>query len=140
MPDVPVRVRDCACPGSPHADEGDLVYLSPTLSMDGGILAEQQVQESGGDGNVLTRLWVRTFIEHGVTGWNLLDEAGEPVPFDLAVITADWSLARPVGDAAAGLYGDVVLAPFLQASASKSPTGPTRRGTSHTRRPTPASV
>ena len=140
MPDpVAVRVRDCACPDSPHAEEGDIVYLAPTLSMDGGILAEQQVNQAAGDGDLLTRLWLKTFLEHGAIGWNLLDEEGGEVPFDLSVILADWTLARPVGDAAAGLYADAVIAPFQTASPSKSPTGRTPRGTSRTRRPTPAS-
>lgn len=141
MPDlVPVRVRDCACPDSPHADEGDLVYLLPTLPLDGGILAEQQLNANIGDPDRLTRVWLRTFLEHGIAGWNLTDEDGEPVPFDAAVILADWTLARPVGDKAAELYSDSVLAPFQQASPSKSPTGPTRRGTSRIRRQTPASA
>ena len=87
MPNVPVRVRDCACPDTPH-DEGDIVYLLPTLPMDGGILAEQQMTEAQGDGQRLTRLWLKTFITYGAVGWNLVDEAGEPVPFDIEVILA----------------------------------------------------
>ena len=136
---IAVRVRDCACPDTPHADEGDIVYLSPTLSLEGGILAEQQLYDSAGDAARLTRLWLRTFVEHGATGWNFTDENGDPVPFDVSVILADWSLARPIGDAASDTYSESVMRPFQMTAASRSPTGPTRRGTSRTRRPTPGS-
>ena len=137
---VAVRVRDCACPDSPHA-EGDLVYLSPTLPLDGGILAEQQLLASiaEGDSDKLTRLWLRTFLEHGATGWNLLDAEGNDVPFDIGVLLADWRLARPVADRASDLYAESVTDPFEVTQPSRSPTGPTRRGTSATRRPTPPS-
>lgn len=138
MPDVPVRVRDCACPGTPH-DEGDFVYLSPTLSLDGGVLAEQQLFEAAGDSTKLARLWLRTFVEHGPTGWNLVDEDGDAVPFDVSVLLADWRLARPVADAAADLYAESVTAPFPQAQNERSPTGRTKRTTSRTRQPTPTS-
>ena len=138
MPDlVPVRVRDCACPDTPHADEGDLVYLLPMLGLDGGILAEQQMltAAAAGDSSGLTRSWLRTFVEHGAAGWNLTDEQGEPVPFDIDVVLADWRLARPVADKAADLYTEAVMAPFQQASPKNSRTGRTPRGTSRTREP-----
>jgi hypothetical protein len=138
-----VRVRDCACPGTPHEEEGDLVFLHPTLPVDGGIIAEQQLlspavqllDDATERTNLLTRLWLRTFVTHGTAGWNLLDEAGEPVPFDLSVILADWSLARPVGDRASDLYADSVLHPFLNRPDRPSPTGRTQATTS--RRPRP---
>lgn len=137
---VPVRVRDCACPGTPHAEEGDIVYLLPTLPFDGGILAEQQMiaAAAAGDGELLNRQWLRTFLEHGATAWNLLDEDGEPVPFDLAALLADWSLARPVSDRASDLYSPAVMEPFQAALAAKSRTGQTARGTSRTRARTSA--
>lgn len=140
MPDrVSVRVRDCACPNTPHAEEGDVVFLEPTLPLDGGILAEQQLIASAGDGPKLTREWLRTFIEFGATGWNLLDEDGDEVDFDIATILGDWSLARPLADKAADLYSDSVTAPFLRAQAVRSPTGQTAATTSRTRRRTPSS-
>jgi hypothetical protein len=135
MPDlVPVRVRDCACPDAPHAD-GDIVYLTPTLGIDGGILAEQQMLEGIrlGDDKALARMWVRTFVTHGATGWNLLDELGLPVPFDVEVILGDWRLARVVADRATDLYQEAVLAPFQNAQEARSPTGRTASGTSRTR-------
>lgn len=139
MPElVPVRVRDCACPGTPHPD-GDVVYLSPTLPLEGGITAEQQLFEAAGDGPKLTRLWLRTFVEYGAQGWNLVDEDGDAVPFDVTAILADWGFARTVADKASDIYSDTVTAPFQAALKERSPTGRTRRTTSRTRQPIPSS-
>lgn len=135
---VPVRVRDCACPHTPHADTGDLVYLTPHLDIDGGVEAERDLIESKGDERVLTRRWLRTFIRHGAKGWNLTDEEGEPVPFDVDVIEADWALARPIGNAASDLYTESVLSPFQTAQQVRSPTGPTPPTTSRRRSQTKA--
>lgn len=117
MPDlVPVRVRDCACPHTPHPD-GDVVLLRPTLSLRGGIKAQQDIRSSiGADGLVvqdeLVARWMETFVREGATGWNLLDEAGRPVPFDIAALLADFELAGPVADKADDLYGQAVLRPL----------------------------
>lgn len=136
MPElVPVRVRDCACPGLPHAGDGDIVYLAPTLDVDGGSEAERDMIEAAGDERRLQRAWLRTFITYGAKGWNLVAEDGEPVPFDVEVILSDWSLARPAGDAASDLYVDSVTAPFRTALQARSPTGRTARTTSRSRRP-----
>lgn len=137
MPDlVPVRVRDCACPDSPHADTGDLVYLAPTLDLDGGVEAERDLIEARGDERTLTRRWLRTFITYGAKGWNLVDAEGEPVPFDVDVILGDWTLARPLGVEAEARYGESVTSPFEKALAARSPTGPTAATTSPPRRRT----
>lgn len=135
MPDlVPVRVRDCACPDTPH-ELGDFVYLRATLPMEGGIIAEQQMLAAIRD-EATERLayeWLPTFVKHGAVAWDFTDEDGEPVPFDIEVILGDWSMARAVGDKAAELYADSVMAPFQTASARSSRTGRTGRGTSPTR-------
>lgn len=150
---VPVRVRDCACPDTPHAEEGDIVMVSPTLSFAGGLAAEQALaaaadavpladnaskaeQERVG----LARLarvqpdWLRIFVEHGAVGSNFL-----PEPFDPKDILADYSIARIVSDAVADLgYGQAVLAPFLTPPARRSPPGQTGTGgTSRLPTPTP---
>ena len=129
---VVVRVRDCACPNTPHED-GDVVYLRPHLNLDGGIAAEQDLLAASGDGPLLTRLWLRTFLTHGVTGWNLTDDDGAPLPLDLAAITDDYRIARPVANRASELYAETVMAPFLEAQAARSPTGSMEATTS--RRP-----
>ena len=147
---VPVRARDCACPGSPHGDDGDIVYLKSHLPMEGGLLAEQQMQSAVSieiklAGNPespevvmramerLQLLWARTFLTHGAAGWNLVDAEGSPQPFDVEVIMADWGFARAVADKATELYGDSVMDPFLTASGSASQTGPTEDSTSRRR-------
>ena len=99
---IPVRVRDCACPDTPHADTGDLVYLAPHLDIDGGVEAERDLVESQGNERELTKRWLRTFIRYGAIGWNLTDAEGEAVPFEVDAILSDWSLARPLGDSRLG--------------------------------------
>jgi hypothetical protein len=136
MPElVPVRVRDCACPDSPHAD-GDIVYLAPVLDIDGGTEAESDVVDAAGDARKMKRLLLRTFVTYGAKGWNLVDAEGAPVPFDVEPILADWSVARIVADKAADLYTDMVVAPFEMALQARSPTGPTAPTTSRRRQPT----
>jgi len=132
---VSARVRDCACPDTPHADEGDVVYLSPTISLDGGIAAEQDVVKAAGDSDALIRLWVKTFLTHEAKGWNLVDENG-PVPFSLDALLSDYALSRPAADVAVDMYGDTVLGPLLARLAARSRTGQTTATTSATRRRT----
>lgn len=134
MPDVPVRVRDCACPGTPHADEGDLVYLRPTLSLAGGIAAQQDLVASNGEANELVRRWLVTYVRYGAKSWNLLDEAGQPVPFDVDVLLDDFTLAEPVAEQANDLYSEAVLRPLAMSRSRTSRTGPTAASTSRTRR------
>ena len=67
MPElVPVRVRDCACPDLPHAEEGDVVYLAPRLSTMGGIAATTELQNAGEDTAMLTARLFVTFIRYGL--------------------------------------------------------------------------
>lgn len=140
MPEaIPVRVRDCACPHTPHADEGDLVYVHPTLSLVGGITAQQDIsasrtEEGGVDADALARRWTETFVRFGACGWNLLDEDGAPVPFDVEAILADFELAAPVVDVTEDRYSEAVLRPLGLARPKNSPTGPTAASTSRTRR------
>ena len=137
MPElVPVRVRDCACPDTPHAD-GDIVYLLPTLSLEGGIVATQDYQEvlSGpGDqasmARELTKRWLMTFVRYGAVGANFID------PFSVDAIMADYTIAEPVSEKANDLYGEAVLRPFGLGRPKTSPTGRTASSTSRTRRPT----
>ena len=130
-----VRARDCACPGDPHADEGDGVFISKTLPAEGGIVAEQLVGEIR-DTDVLTQKWLVTFVRYGAQGWNLQDEDG-PIPFDVEDLLADWALARPVALRAGELYQASVMAPFLPTPAKRSANGRTRATTSRRPKPTP---
>lgn len=129
---VSVHIRDCE-----HHEEGHSVLLLPTLSLDGGVAAEQDLVTAAGDANLLTRLWLKTFIRYGAVGWDMC-EAGTSIPFDLDALIADYAIARPVAEKASDLYSATVLAPFQQASAKPSANGRTRGTTSRRQRPTPS--
>lgn len=131
-----VRVRDCTCPDKPH-EEGDGVFLAERLSALGGIAAEQDLTNAAGDADLLTRLWLITFVRYGATGWNLQDAEGRPIPFSVDDLLADWALARPVALRAGELYQASVMAPFQQTPPKPSRTGRTRATTSATPSPTP---
>jgi hypothetical protein len=133
MPEpIPVRVRDCACPDTPHPD-GDVVYLRPTLSLAGGIAAQQDLVASDGNTEELIRRWFSTYVRYGAVGWNFLDEAG-PVPFTVETLLDDFTLGSPVAEMADTLYSEAVLAPLGLSRSRTSPTGPTAASTSRTRR------
>lgn len=129
-----VRVRDCACPDTPH-EEGDGVLLSTTLPAEGGIVAEQQMVNFR-DADALTQQWLLTFVRYGAQGWNFQDADG-PVPFDVDDLLADWAIARPVAVRAGELYQAAVAAPFQRVPAKPSGNGRTPATTSRRRSPTP---
>jgi hypothetical protein len=140
---IGVRVRDCACPGTPHADDGDIIYLAPMLGIRGGIHAERDIALSQAEATperpfdqLLQERWLETFVRYGVTGWNLTDEAGDPLPLDIDDILANWPVARAVAAKAADLYTDAIIAPFQTTPEARSPTGPTRPTTSRRQRRT----
>lgn len=154
MANVVARVRDCACPGEPHPD-GDVVYLLPTLGLDGGLEAESDLLESirlypqpdkasaaevDRIGSERTRFlrprWLKTFLRHGAVGWNLEDEDG-PIPFDVEALLGDYSLARMAADKAADLYSAGVLAPFQAPPPKHSRNGQTDGGIPAPSTPTP---
>lgn len=144
-----VRVRDCACPGTPHVEEGDAVFLHPKLSATGGMAAElvitgwmadqarQGKRSADLDGEV-TRELLLLFVRHEAVGWNLVDAEGDPIPFDVDDLLADWALARPVTIRAGDLYSKTVIAPFQRTPAERSPTGQMPATTSRTRKRTPS--
>lgn len=140
---VPVRVVDCGCPDTPH--EGHNVFVRPTISLEGGIAAEEAmlkvaVREFASDGErtrALTYAWAPVFVRHGAVDWDLRDEDGNPRPFDLEEVLGDYSMARLVADKCGELgYGSAVIAPFQNQPEKPSPTGRTRDTTSPTRRQT----
>lgn len=140
------RARDCTCPGTPH-DEGDGVYLRPSLDMDGGLAAEhelyqasirhplppnptpEQAEEVARAMTLEVRpAWFRLFLTHGAEGWNLVNEQG-PVPFSIDALRSDYAFARPVAEKADELYRDAILAPFLGPPPTHSRNGQTDGGT-----------
>lgn len=129
-----VPVRACACPGTPH--DRDEVYLLPEIGLEGGLVAEQQLIDHSGDASLLTRLWATTFVRYGATGWNLTDEEGDPVPFDVDALLASYEMGRAVADAASDLYTQQVMRPLMKALPNTSPAGRTGRTTSRRQRST----
>jgi len=124
---VAVRVRDCACPDLPHAEEGDLVYLRPKVSLDLGIAAQQALIEAQGDAGKLTRLWMDAFVRFGVSGANY-------EPFDVQDLLDDFELSGPVAEMANDLYSEVLLRPLGLSPSKSSSGGRTAGSTSRTRR------
>lgn len=135
-----VRVRDCTCSGTPHDgrdghDDGDLVYLLPTLGLEGGAAAELDLDAVQGLGekratNALLARWTVTFVRYGCVGWNWLrDVEGrlEPVPFDSEVLVNDYTLARAVAAKANELYSEAVTRPLLEAAGTPPPNRAQRR-------------
>lgn len=130
---VTVRVRDCACPDTPHPD-GDEVYLPGAPSFRLGRAWERVF--ASGAGRTVSEVeddLLEVYVRFGPTDWNLTDEAGEPVPFDPDVLLADWRMARYVADRADDLYSADLIRPFLNAPRSRSPSGPNATSTSPTR-------
>jgi hypothetical protein len=135
---VAVRVRDCECPGTPHGEEGDVVFLAPTLSLEGGLEATADIRVAVHDGKVIAKRWRVTFVRYGAIGWNWLDADGEPLPFDVEVLLADYTLALPVSEKANDLYGESVVRPLLAKPKTTSPPGATGGSTSPTLRSIPS--
>lgn len=133
---VPVRVRDCACPDAPHG-EGDVVYVAPTPSLQLGLEAQRDIRESLGSGSMLAERWLVTFVRYGAMGWNFLDADGEPLPFDVDVLLADYTLASPVAEKCDELYGEAVTRPLLARLRAISQRGRTAGSTSPTTGSTP---
>lgn len=138
---IEVRVRDCTCPNKPH--DGDVVYLLPSLSLEGGAAAEMDRLYIMADFEEATeaekiRLTMRllaryteTYVRYGAVGWNWtrLDGNGkpEPVPFDVDILLADYSLARLVAGQASLLYSEAVLGPLMEAAGAAKPNRQQRR-------------
>lgn len=129
---IAVRVRDCECPGQPHTDTGDIVYLAPKLSLAGGLAADFDIRKAAGDGTFLAQLWQVTFVKYGAVGWNFVDADG-PLDFDVDALLEDYTLAQPVAEAADDLYGEAVMRPLVARLKAISPRGRTNGSTSATR-------
>lgn len=139
---VIVRVRDC--PTGLHNGEGDWVALAPTLSLDAGFAAEQDIRDAATiadeneRANAIQRRLIVTFVRYGAKAWNFHDEAGEELPFDVEAVLADYAIARPLAEKADALYQEALLSPFQGLLRKRSPTGPTTATTSKARRRTRA--
>lgn len=129
MDRIAVRARDCACPGTPH-EEGDVVFLLAKLSFVGGLAAQADIVSAAGDHAALAQRWLVTYVRHGAVGWNLTDEAGDPVPFDVETILADYGFALPVAEKADELYSASIIDPLTARLNDISRNGRTDASTS----------
>jgi hypothetical protein len=134
MDNVPVRISDCRCPGTPH-EEGDFGYLRPFLDYAGGAEALRMMAAAEGDVTRFGELVGPVYIRRGMVAWNRVDEDGKPLPLpddpaaELRYEDAYW-LAEKADD----LYGESVLAPLALKIKKSSPSGQTDGLTSPKRR------
>ena len=140
---IPVRISDCRCPGTPHA-EGDFGYLRPFLDYAGGAEALRTMAQAEGDVSRFAELVGPVYIRRGLVGWNRVDEAGEPLPLpDDPAAEIPYEDAYWLAEKADDLYGGSVLAPLVKKLETFSRTGPTDGSTSassrsRSRRPRPS--
>lgn len=134
-PTEPVRVRigDCLCPGTPHA-EGDFAWLRPRLTAKGGIAATSLIAGAD-DAQSLMRDLGYLFLLDGLVRWDILDDDGKPVPCNEDTLRSGalaWEeTLLPIANAASELYTESVLAPFRPAKVpASSPSGQTDASTS----------
>lgn len=146
MPDtIPVRFRDCSCPGTPHPD-GDVAQLRPHLDLAAGSEALRAVSifgenEAGETTWALApsiefqeRLWP-IYLKRGVVSWNVVDENG-PVPIE-AVADLPYPDAYELADKADDIYGGEVLAPLVKRMSTLLQAGQTAPSTQPPRRSSP---
>lgn len=135
---VPVPVT-CPCPGTPHADGGDTVYLFPKMGLGGGIVAEKQVRElAGGDQDLILAQLTETFVLYGVASWTFVDDVGEPIEVSeqtkRAILLSDYTLARDIGEKADELYASAVIDPLVRRLSAGSQPQPTNDSMSRKKR------
>ena len=125
-----------------HHPDGHSVSVAPTISLEGGIAAEKamfEVAVTEFPNNVeriraMSYAWAPIFARFGAKDWDLCDEQGEPAPFDVEALLADYSLARLVANKCSELgYGEAVMSPFQTPPEKPSANGRTRATTSQRR-------
>lgn len=133
---VPVRFRDCSCPGTPHPD-GDIAELRPYLDYPGGAEALAAIGALGDDVARFAEVLGPIFIRRGVVEWNVVDEDG-PVPVTREALEAlRWEDAYELADRADDLYGGQVLAPLVKRMNGSSKAGRTGASTRQPARRSP---
>ena len=131
-PSSPVRVRvsDCLCPDTPHAD-GDFVTLCERLPVEAGTAATRALARMtpSEDAEVVI---LKAILPHVVAGWTFLDhETKEPLEVTPAAVAEalPWTHGGyEVAKEAADRYLGSVVTPFLS-RASKKPTAKSSRTT-----------
>jgi hypothetical protein len=130
---IPVRMRDCSCPGQPHA-EGDFAYLKPKADLTVGLTAHAVLMLGITDAAEMIGALGRAYTISGVARWDLLDEHGKPVPVSTdAIDKLSWTDIAEVADKASDLYSNEVMLPLRDRLLKSSPNGRTPKRTSATR-------
>jgi hypothetical protein len=120
-----IRFRDCECPGTPHAEEGDRAFLRPHLDFTSGAIVNRVIIENFADTTRLSENLGPIYLERAFDRWNLWDEDG-PIAFDNAVLMAlPFEQAMALVEAADEAFSARVLDPFTKRIASLSPSGQT---------------
>ncbi len=117
-------------------DEGDTVYLKPKLGLAAGVEVQAAILDMGKgvSANVVQGTIAELYVRHGVTDWTLHDEAGNRLVLTPATVQArlldDFSMAKPIADAADELYGRAVVVPLAMKVAESSRAMRAERSTS----------
>lgn len=139
---VAVRVGDCLCANTPHDgqdghDDGDIVYLDPQLSLEGGLAANAALATNG-ESAALERELGLAYVLGGVSAWNFLDDLGRPIPVTPENIrrALPWGKGgRLVAEVANTTYFGEVIGPLVERAQQLSAAGVTAISTSHRRKP-----
>ena len=130
-PSAPVRVRvsDCLCPDTPHAD-GDFVTLHPKLPVDGGLAASASLATSGPGANPAT-IVMTAILPYVIASWDFLDsETGQPIPIthENVAEALPWEAGgKEVVDRAVDLYiGALSGTPLASRASAKATAGSSR--------------
>lgn len=113
---IPVPVGDCRCPGEPHGD-GDVVYLTPLLSMAGGMAGQMAISEASSSVMKMQAMLAEVYLTHGIVDWTFTDDEGQKLPIDsetAARMLPYGKGGRLVADKADDLYAQDLLAPFTE--------------------------
>jgi hypothetical protein len=122
----PVPVGACRCPGAPHED-GDVVSLDAELSTPAGIAAQAGLMSSDAWEDRYAAM-LMGLVRHSVREWTFRDENG-PIPITTENVARHLPWLRggkEVAGAAAELYANTILTPFVEAFSMKKNGSPAR--------------
>jgi hypothetical protein len=115
----PVPVGACRCPGAPHED-GDVVSLDAELSTPAGIAAQAGLMSSDAWEDRYAAM-LMGLVRHSVREWTFRDENG-PIPITTENVARHLPWLRggkEVAGAAAELYANTILTPFVEAFSTR---------------------
>jgi hypothetical protein len=129
MADPLVPVLDVPCFHGGEHPGGHVVALKANLGLAGVVVARRKIIGSPPDEDEITGVLLETFVRHGVAQVDGLTATTADIE---GLIDAPDS-GIMVGNAASELYGDTVLAPFVQMMPKSLPDSQTASSTSPTK-------